>query len=737
MKHILYLIFAGILISEGAVAQTGELSYLSANYSKFLPERVYSNEMGQKYNLPQYYSHPDFGKLTSGAPLNKKVVEVLAKRTLVERYYVDLDNPTYFYIQKASMPINFYKNGNLLAIDPSLKSKVAGVYTSESQPCPTELNITAKKSSITFGNDVFTFNDVTLEVIKNDNSVELFAANWNNIKVGNNGAYITNVFPGIDMKMMYKEAGVEADFIIRQNLYIKKLRFIDHYGMPLGYSFVQENGVTGASFKGAIAIVNTSNQHIIEIGDAIIEDASGEKTHGTVGDYQIVNHAVSLSVDSAYLNNQQTVYPVTVDPLVTVVAPVASAANLMGSLEYPSFCSNTINVTFPASTKPWDVGYAWEVRSRGCGTFTNCWNSEALIWFTNSCGRSPAAGYFWKCVGCTSTGDWVPTLSFGSDASTTSMMTCYPASCSSQNIAFTINFGREYCSNGNCAWSSHACNRLYNWSVTVQGRSMETQGNTTTGNGTTAVSAICFAGQTLSPTVLYGVAAYTYNWSPGGETTSSKTIPTNYVGSQAHVCTVTDACGVSRTATFNVTTNCVLPVELVSFNGAVSGRNVELYWKTATEANSSHFTIERSYDAMIYTKIATVKAAGNSTSYLSYRTLDESADLNRIVYYRLKQFDNGAATERFSTVIDIEAKAEVSMDVFPNPGNGLYEIIPSGNYSEKAYDIIVYDYTGKEVLKQTGLMDKSPLSLVDYPSGMYLLKVTINGKMLNKSLVKQ
>ncbi|MGV2481383.1 UNVERIFIED_CONTAM: hypothetical protein IGO34_31795, partial [Salmonella enterica subsp. enterica serovar Weltevreden] len=85
------------------------------------PQRDYPIETGKHYNDPQYYTHPDFGKLTFDAPVGKSVVEDLSRRTPYERYYIDLDQPQFFYIEKSSKPINYDNNGYLCAIDASLK----------------------------------------------------------------------------------------------------------------------------------------------------------------------------------------------------------------------------------------------------------------------------------------------------------------------------------------------------------------------------------------------------------------------------------------------------------------------------------------------------------------------------------------------------------------------------------------------------------------------------------------
>ena len=751
MKHFTVLVLA-IILSPVMRAQLSGLSYLYNNYSNMLPERSYKTEDGKKYNDPQYYSHPDFGKLTFEAPIGKSVVEDISKRTLDQRYYIDVNDPLFFYIEKSTKPINYYKNGLLMAIDPSLKQSSAGIYNAFAQPCATELNTLQKRSGIALGNEYFGFNNFSVRVEQNNGSTQLLTSDWSNIVVGNNGAYITNVFPGIDMKIMYREASVKSEFIIKQNLNVKKLVFIDQLQVSNNLSLQLETSMINDRTKGHLIVFdNQVNDQVAVIEPARTHDNSGSKT-SWINLYTLIGNNLEILCDSSVLNGAQTIYPVTVDPLVTAVGPiVAGTTFLSGSLVTPAFCSNTIAVTYPGGTTPWDVSIGWSVYSNWCfGYYTgngalgdDCWNSEAQINITSSCGgRSPAGALIWTCLGCNSPGTWAPTVAFASSG-TQSLAQCYTGSCAAQTMSFTINFNRTNCASysnyDGCTPTNRSyCQTLDNWRVTVQGRNMETLGNTTSGNGTAAVSATCYVPQTLNPTPAYGIGPYTYLWTPGGQTTSTRTVSTNYIGTQTFSCTVVDACGTTtRVAVFNVSTNCVLPVELLDFTATVEGKSVNLLWQTATESNSSHFIIERSYDGINFVTVSTVKAAGKSLNKRSYMTTDYNADLTRIVYYRLRQFDVGSDEARFTSLISIESKAEKSMDIFPNPGSGIYLIVPSGKYAGKLYDLSVYDHTGKEILKRSGIMDTSNIDIEASPAGIYLVKININGQVINKNIVKQ
>lgn len=712
---------------------------------EFIQARSYSTDAGRKYNSPSFYAHPDFGKLTFDAPYGKNVVEDISKRTYDSRYYVDLDNPTYFYIKKASNPINLYQNGLWRAIDPTLHKVSTQKYQSGVQDWPTTLDIANKSTSFLLTGSEFKFNNYSLKVINNNNSVSIYQANWSQIAVGNEGAYITDVFPGIDMKIVFSEGKIESDFIIRQNLHVKQLVFSDQLTIPShlnGYIYTNEEVMHGPVIFENIH----TGEAEIKFNSARCYDAS-ESRQSWLNPYTLNGNKLEILCDSTQLNDPAKVYPITIDPLVTVVGPISSANNIMGSRPSPASCSNTLNVTFPGGTTPWDVSAGWTIVSDYCylnsspfwGIYADCWRSEAQVWITSSCGGiSPvgAPGTIWTCAGCTSIGTWNPTLPFaGSGAQ--SLAQCYAPSCSNQTLTFNINFSRTYCAgNGtydNCNWADNYCNYLNNWNVTVQGRNAETLGNTATGNGSATIAApTCASGTTLlNPAALYGVPAYAYSWNTG-ENTSTLNV-TN--GPATYTATVTDACGTVRTATFIIT--CPLALDMGNFEAAHSGKDVQLSWSTNYEKENQHFAVMRAGSDLNFEEIGQVLSHGNSETPQFYTFMDREP-LQGISYYQLKNVDiNGQAT--LSDIRSIETNPSgKTISVSPNPNNGQFSlelaIQKTGNYS-----IQIVSSEGK-VVYQTNLLLESgnhvlPMNKVALLKGTYLVRATNEKTELQEKFV--
>jgi hypothetical protein len=176
-----------------------------------------------------------------------------------------------------------------------------------------------------------------------------------------------------------------------------------------------------------------------------------------------------------------------------------------------------------------------------------------------------------------------------------------------------------------------------------------------------------------------------------------------------------------------------LPVELIAFNSNISGNQVLLSWKTATEINNYGFEVERcqipqagqasdlpavaGVKSETWGKIGFVQGHGNSNSPKEYSFIDfPSGGIS--FNYRLKQIDNNGNFEysnSLEVILDTPSKSE-ALQNYPNPFN------PSTTISYKIQSqcrttIKIYDLIGKEV---------AILVNEEKPAGKY--EVVWNGK---------
>jgi trimeric autotransporter adhesin len=174
-----------------------------------------------------------------------------------------------------------------------------------------------------------------------------------------------------------------------------------------------------------------------------------------------------------------------------------------------------------------------------------------------------------------------------------------------------------------------------------------------------------------------------------------------------------------------------LPLDLITFTGALQQDNSALLeWKTDNEINTSHFSIERSTDAVNFNAIGSKQAAGNQAGIHSYSYIDNKvSELQAsIIYYRLKMVDlNGKYT--YSKVIAISLADIVGkVTVVPNP------VINEANISFTAINdgIInceIYNSNSQKLLQKTQFVRKGNISNISLdmnmlPAGVYVLRLT-------------
>ncbi|MCU0348570.1 MAG: hypothetical protein MUC59_16655 [Saprospiraceae bacterium] len=169
----------------------------------------------------------------------------------------------------------------------------------------------------------------------------------------------------------------------------------------------------------------------------------------------------------------------------------------------------------------------------------------------------------------------------------------------------------------------------------------------------------------------------------------------------------------------------LLPVELKTFTASPDGCNTKLAWSTASEAEFSHFEIERSLDGQSFAHLGNVLGANNPTGS-SYLFTDET--INASVYYRLKMMDIDGNFE-YSKILEFTNDcSSKSIFLFPNPVQyGQVFSIKIAGYKSNENGVIK-----GELIAPTGMIAKvfelnegyNQLSLAGLPPASYFLKVT-------------
>ena len=185
-----------------------------------------------------------------------------------------------------------------------------------------------------------------------------------------------------------------------------------------------------------------------------------------------------------------------------------------------------------------------------------------------------------------------------------------------------------------------------------------------------------------------------------------------------------------------VVNNSPLPVHFSLVNAKCGNNEVQLNWKTASEKNTADFTIEKSSDARSWKTIATVKAAGQSSSEQSYFYTDNNS--NGGIYRIIANDIDGKKTH--SSVIKANCEKTGDLSVFPNPviDNAIVSITLQVTTK---ISLRVIDNNGRVVLQDQKIIpggtSRLTINLEKLPAGMYTLQTTWNYESRNSSFIKQ
>jgi trimeric autotransporter adhesin len=164
----------------------------------------------------------------------------------------------------------------------------------------------------------------------------------------------------------------------------------------------------------------------------------------------------------------------------------------------------------------------------------------------------------------------------------------------------------------------------------------------------------------------------------------------------------------------------VLPIRLSSFLVQKIDNSAKISWATEQETNTSHFIIERSVDGRTWNTIATVAAAGNSSSRVTYNAYD-NAPIKGINYYRLKQVDKDAKFE-YSAVRTALFKTNYTAQVTPNPAKDFINLYIN-KLGNQAATIQLLNTEGKIVYSTVSSQSNLQISTAGISQGLYFVKV--------------
>ncbi len=182
----------------------------------------------------------------------------------------------------------------------------------------------------------------------------------------------------------------------------------------------------------------------------------------------------------------------------------------------------------------------------------------------------------------------------------------------------------------------------------------------------------------------------------------------------------------------------ILPAKWGYFTGKAMSNGNQLRWSTQEEINTSHFEIERSEDAGVFYKIATIRAAGTTPQLKEYTYFDNS--ILPVSYYRLKLVDDDNKVS-YSRILKVERKNIQTWQVLiQNPVNGILKATFDSKINATG-TISIINNLGQVLSKQKYVLKPGQQSymhqLTHLSMGMYYLVVEFDDVRETKPFVKQ
>jgi Secretion system C-terminal sorting domain len=177
-----------------------------------------------------------------------------------------------------------------------------------------------------------------------------------------------------------------------------------------------------------------------------------------------------------------------------------------------------------------------------------------------------------------------------------------------------------------------------------------------------------------------------------------------------------------------------LPVKLIYFTAIADGNKVRLNWEVSNEQDTKLYEVERSFNAINFTKLFAVNSLQQARSVYGDHDFSPAMGWN---YYRLKIIDK-SGTYFYSPVRPVKFENGLEqVRIFPNPASDILNIqLPSSYINQTSLQ--VYSIDGKFISSMKPSANMIVLNVLPLPSGTYIIQVTKkDGSKENYRFVKQ
>jgi hypothetical protein len=197
-------------------------------------------------------------------------------------------------------------------------------------------------------------------------------------------------------------------------------------------------------------------------------------------------------------------------------------------------------------------------------------------------------------------------------------------------------------------------------------------------------------------------------------------------------------CAASTASAAVIVNAVVTPVRFITVNAKKASQGVAVNWTVADETGVNHYEIEKSFDGVNFGVVGSVAYKQPTAAQNQYTFTDVSASNTEKVYYCVREVDNNLYYT-LSSIVMVRITSDKTLQIWPNPATSQVYVNITVSSAQTTY-VELLDLTGKKLLSQQVNLTPGSNSVVlknlnSYSSGVYLLRVLIDGENNNQKIV--
>jgi|GEM_PF-1988202 len=168
-----------------------------------------------------------------------------------------------------------------------------------------------------------------------------------------------------------------------------------------------------------------------------------------------------------------------------------------------------------------------------------------------------------------------------------------------------------------------------------------------------------------------------------------------------------------------------LSIDLLDFEANSDGENIMLNWSTASEYENDYFLLSQSNDGENFREIALINSIGTSNITNYYKYIHELPTIpHSNIYFQLQSVDYSGVIETYDIQeVDVSKFTSIYSELKNNTINVYC------NNKNQELNAQLFSSNG-QLVKQTNLNSNNHIKTDGLPSGVYILSVTKNSKLV-------